>query len=100
MWVELVDLGLQVFGLGLWGGVALLGLLCILLSLHVGGCQNYGPFLGTLNITCRSIIRTQKGTLIYLETLRFSIKLQSETPICLNQGIFLKSCLGSYYNLR
>ena len=31
---------------------------------HVGSCQNYGPFLGTLNIRCRIIIRTQKGTII------------------------------------
>ena len=30
----------------------------------MGGCQNYGPFLGTLNIRCRTIIGTQKGTLI------------------------------------
>ena len=27
---------------------------------YVGGCQNYGPFLGTLNIRCRTIIGTQK----------------------------------------
>ena len=26
----------------------------------MGGCQNYGPFLGTLNIKCRSIIRIPK----------------------------------------
>ena len=30
-----------------------------------GGCQNYGPILGTLNIRCRITIRTQKGTLIF-----------------------------------
>ena len=35
---------------------------------HMGGCQNYGPFLGTLNIRCRIIIRTQKGTLILTTT--------------------------------
>ena len=28
--------------------------------LHVGGCQNHGPFLGTLNIRFRIIIGTQK----------------------------------------
>ena len=27
----------------------------------MGGCQNYGPFLGTLSIRCRTIIGTQKG---------------------------------------
>ena len=26
----------------------------------MGGCQNYGPFLSTLNIRCRIIIGTQK----------------------------------------
>ena len=30
----------------------------------MGGCQNYGPFLGTLNIRCRIIIGIQKGTII------------------------------------
>ena len=24
--------------------------------LYMGGCQNYGPFLGTLNIGCRIVI--------------------------------------------
>ena len=27
---------------------------------HMSGCQNYGPFLGTLNIGCRIIIGTPK----------------------------------------
>ena len=31
---------------------------------YMGGCQNYGPFLGTLNIRGRIIIGTQKGTII------------------------------------
>ena len=30
----------------------------------MGGCQNYGPFWGTLNIRGRIIIGTQKGTII------------------------------------
>ena len=30
----------------------------------MGGCQNYGPFLGTLNIKGRIIIGIQKGTII------------------------------------
>ena len=34
----------------------------------MGGCQNYGPFWGTLNIRCRIIIKTQKGTLILRTT--------------------------------
>ena len=28
----------------------------------MGSCQNYGPFLGTLNTRCRTIIGAQKGT--------------------------------------
>ena len=27
---------------------------------HMGGCQNYGPVWGTLNIRCRIIIGIQK----------------------------------------
>ena len=34
----------------------------------MGGCQNDGPFLGTLNIRCRIIIVTQKGTIILTTT--------------------------------
>ena len=30
----------------------------------MGGCQNYGPFLGTLNIRGRIIIGTPKRTII------------------------------------
>ena len=30
----------------------------------MGGCHNYGPFLGTLDIRCRTIIGTQTGTII------------------------------------
>ena len=35
---------------------------------YMGGCQNYGPFLGTLNIRCRIIIGIQKGTIILTTT--------------------------------
>ena len=31
------------------------------LNVYMGGCQNYGPFLGTLTNRCRAIIGTQKG---------------------------------------
>ena len=34
----------------------------------MGGCQNYGPFLGALNIRCRIIIGIQKGTIILTTT--------------------------------
>ena len=32
--------------------------------IYMGGCQNYGPFLGTLNIKCHIIIGIQEGTII------------------------------------
>ena len=35
---------------------------------HLGGCQNYDPFLGTLNIRCHIMIGTQKGTNILTTT--------------------------------
>ena len=34
----------------------------------MGGCQNYGPFLGTLNIRGRIIIGTSKRTIILTTT--------------------------------
>ena len=34
----------------------------------MGGCQNYGPFLGSLIIRCRIIIGTKKGTIILTTT--------------------------------
>ena len=40
----------------------------------MGGCQNYGPFLGTLSIRCRIIIGIQKGTIILTTTrIRFRV---------------------------
>ena len=35
----------------------------------MGGCQNYDPFLGALNIRCRIIMGIQKGTIILTTTL-------------------------------
>ena len=34
----------------------------------MGGCQNYGPFLGTLNIRCRIIVGIQKRTILLTTT--------------------------------
>ena len=42
----------------------------------MGCCQNYGPFLGTLNIRCRIIIGIQTGTII-LTTTHMSHSLNS-----------------------
>ena len=35
---------------------------------YMGGCQSYGPFLGTLTIRFRIIIGIQKGTLLLTTT--------------------------------
>ena len=37
-------------------------------AVEMGGCQNYGPFLGALNNRCRITIGTQKGTIILTTT--------------------------------
>ena len=44
------------------------GLLTVSRNSHMGGCQNYDPFLGTLNITWRNIIGIQKRTIILTTT--------------------------------
>ena len=41
---------------------------------YMGGCQNYGPLLGTLSIRCRIIIGIQKGTII-LTTIHIILHL-------------------------
>ena len=46
-------------------------------SSHMGGCQNYIPFLGTLNIRCRIIIGIQKGTIILTTTHMFLFSCRS-----------------------
>ena len=35
---------------------------------YLCGCQNYEPFLGTLNIRCRIMIGIQQGTIILTTT--------------------------------
>ena len=47
----------------------ILGFRVAVKELNMGGCQNYGPFWGTtLNITCRTIMGIQKGTIILITT--------------------------------
>ena len=53
----------------------------------MGGCQNYGPFLGTLDIRCRKIIGIQKGTIILTTTQILTI---------LDILIYYASCYGCY----
>ena len=52
-------------------GFVLQGLVCnygsgCIWDAYMGVCQNYGPFLGTINFSCRIIIGTQKGTIILI----------------------------------
>ena len=49
--------------------------------MYMGRCQNYGPFLGTLNIKCRTIIRTQKGTIILTTTHMGALQVHRESRI-------------------
>ena len=43
----------------------------------MGGCQNYGPFLGTLNIRCRKMIWIQKGTIILTTTHMVQLRVET-----------------------
>ena len=54
---------------------------------YKAGCQIYGPFLGTLNIRCRIIIRTQKGTIILTTTHKYTYKVH----LTLQAGFMVRS---------
>ena len=51
---------------------------------HRGGCQNYDPFSGPLNIRCHIIIGIQKGTIILTAT-------QMNTEVLLNSAVVGKT---------
>ena len=63
--------------------------------IYMGSCQNYGPFLGTLNSRCRTILGTQKGTIIlttthihiyiyiYIYVCFLTVKSPSERPVAM-----------------
>ena len=64
------------------------------LSPHVyilcGWLSNYGPFLGTLNIRCRTIIGIQKGTIILTTAhvyMYFNCRECCLTGCCLESGL-------------
>ena len=52
----------------------------IYLYIYMGGCQNYGPFWGTLNNRSRIIIGTQKGTIILTTTHMYRYVCPSVSP--------------------
>ena len=60
---------------------------------HMGSCQNYAPFWGTLNIRCRIIIRTQKETLILTTPHMLTHRSKSWTyrAPCNSRGSFARS---------
>ena len=47
----------------------------------MGGCQNWGPFLGTLNIRCRIIVGIQKRTIILTTTHMGIMDKNMETTV-------------------
>ena len=51
----------------------------------MGGCQKYGPFLGTLKIRCRKNIGIHKGTII-LTTTHVAMTMESRPS---SENIFL-----------
>ena len=77
---------------------------------NVGGCQNYGPFLGSLNIRCRIRIGTQKGTIILTTThveshnfSKFVEKLRSSREAlvaCTHTHTCMHDCTHTYGYIR
>ena len=62
--------------------------------LHMGGCQNYGPLLGTLNTRCHIIIGIQKRTIILTTTHMVGLCTQKHPPRrarCIAIGTTLKA---------
>ena len=62
----------------------------------MGGCRNYGPFLGTLNIRCRIIIGIQKGTII-LTTTHIGVRYTGYDGVYL--GLMEKQMATTIYGL-
>ena len=66
---------------------------CSMLGLYMGGCQNYGPFLGPYYNTAPNIYGTQKGTII-LTTTHINCSLNS-----LKGGLYGRLYRGLLYSL-
>ena len=56
-----------------FGSLAIHRLIEGCVHIHMDDCQNYGPFLGTLNFRRRMKIGIQKGTIILTTTHRIHI---------------------------
>ena len=66
----------------------------------MGGCQNYDRFFGTLNIRCRIIIRTQKGTRILTTTHVVSSIAGCSSLVPRLRGPLLPLYASPHYYLR
>ena len=73
-------------------------------SVHVGGCQNYDPFLGTLNSRCRIIIGIQNGSIILTTTHVHDRHSPCTTTRSASQALtqlatqMCTSCCGRHYS--
>ena len=59
--------------------------------IYMGGCQNHGPFLGSLNTRGRIIIGTQKGTTI-LTTTHIYIYIYTHAHVCTSICVYIYIC--------
>ena len=73
---------------------------------YMGGCQNYGPFVGSLNIRCYIRMGIQKGTIILTTTHMFlwsrfrcpcirNVEKSSKLG-CVHMSYSLNSLMGGY----
>ena len=62
----------------------------------MGGCQNYGPFLGTLNMRCRIIVGTPKGTIILTTTHTYRVDIGLYIYIYIEE--LYRGLLGFYWD--
>ena len=63
------------------------------------GCQNYGPFWGTLNNRCRSIIGTQKGTIILTKAhmyIHTYIHTYIQTHTYMHAHVHMQICVSRF----
>ena len=61
---------------------------------NMGGCQNYGPFLGTLSIRCSIVIGIQKGTIVLTTAICVSPYIEVSVSIGYCQAMCFSWRLG------
>ena len=69
----------------------------------MGGCQNYGPFLDTLNILGRIKVGIQKGTIILTTTQKGlywgSVRVYIGSRVSQNQGYRVNGLCKKDYSI-